>query len=131
MIHHIALRVRDVEAVTTFYERVFGLRRVRETAGYSIWLGLGDAVLMLEQASGQEPTPDRASQELLAFRHPPHLSQAALEELLREEGCRIESRTQHTLYFRDPEGRRVAVSQYPLPELRAGDSARSESTRAE
>ena len=40
---------------------------------------------------------------------------AAVRARLAAEGVPIEHETEHTTYFRDPDGRRVAVSTYPLP----------------
>ncbi len=41
---------------------------------------------------------------------------AAFEARLCSAGCVIESRTEWTSYTRDPDGNRVALSAYPLPE---------------
>ena len=111
-IHHLALRTRDLERLERFYLRL-GLERTRAQPGYSVWLAMGDAVLMLELAEPDEPAPDPTSRELIAFAvETDELSR--IEAELAAQGVVIEDRTAHTLYFRDPDGRRVGVSDYEL-----------------
>ncbi len=90
-----------------FYAGVLGLRVVRrDDARGSVWLAAGEAVLMLERASDDEPGVPEGARELVAF---------AVEDVSAwETRVKVEARTEHTLYFRDPDGRRVAVSDYPL-----------------
>lgn len=112
-IHHIALRTRDVERLCRFYEHVFGLHRVRVQPGHSVWLDLEGSLLMVEQATDREPSVPAGSQDLLAF----SVTQAGRDQVsarLAERTVRIEHETEHTTYFRDPDGRRVAVSSYPI-----------------
>lgn len=112
-VHHIALRTRRLGALVAFYERVLGLAVVRDSAPRSVWMGLGgDAVLMIEAASEHEPEIPRGSLELVAFAVTPP-ARAMLREHLVTAGL-LEAETEHTLYFRDPDGRRVGVSSYPL-----------------
>jgi len=83
-----------------------------------VWLGLGQTVLMLEHT--REPSRRvegvGSGPFLLAFG-------VCAEELprreaeLRERGIVIEGRSEHSLYFRDPEGNRVALSAYPTDDL--------------
>jgi catechol 2,3-dioxygenase-like lactoylglutathione lyase family enzyme len=111
-IHHIALRTSDLERLVQFYSVVLGLPvRVRDDR--RAWLALDGAVLMLERCEPTEPRVPAQTKELVAF---------AVEDVEREgwpvrlanAGVTVEARTDHTLYFRDPDGRRVAVSAYPL-----------------
>ena len=113
-IHHLALRVRDPERAATFYGGLLGLPLLRrnDEAGVlrSLWLGAGDSVLMLERAlAGADD--EGGSGHLLAF---------AVEDLeawearLREAGVRVDGRTAHTLYVRDPDGHRVGLSNHRL-----------------
>ena len=111
-VHHIALRTRRLGALVAFYGRVLGLAVVRDSAPRSVWMGLEDAVLMIEAASDHEPEIPRGSLELVAFAVTPP-ARATLREHLVTEGL-LEAETEHTLYFRDPDGRRVGVSSYPL-----------------
>jgi glyoxylase I family protein len=118
--HHLALGARDLERVAAFYRDLLGLcevsrhhepgRRLR-----SIWLDLGGAVLMIEQT--EEPARPvqgiGAGPFLLALAVGP-AERVALERSLAMAGFPVEARTEHTVYLRDPEGNRVALSSYPL-----------------
>jgi catechol 2,3-dioxygenase-like lactoylglutathione lyase family enzyme len=53
--------------------------------------------------------PLAGSGHLLAFSVP---DLAAWEQRLREAGVRVEERTDHTLYLRDPDGHRVGLSTF-------------------
>jgi catechol 2,3-dioxygenase-like lactoylglutathione lyase family enzyme len=118
-LHHVALGARDVERVAAFYRDLLGLAETARHRGpdgtlRSVWLDLGGATLMVERTA--EP-PRRvegvgAGPFLLAIR----ASRVEVEGLVRalaERGFPIESRTPGTVYFRDPEGSRVALSAYP------------------
>lgn len=107
-VHHVAFRTRDLPRLARFYEEALGLRRVREQPGYSVWLALGDAVLMLERADAGEPAPPPGGRDLLAFR----VTEA--ERTAIRARVAVEGETAHTTYFRDPDGRRIAVSTHPL-----------------
>jgi catechol 2,3-dioxygenase-like lactoylglutathione lyase family enzyme len=116
-IHHVALRARDVEATASFYRAVLGLAEVRAGSPESVWLGLADdAVLMVEALSPGEPTIPDGSMELLAFRVGEE-EKRAVRDTARARGC-FDGETEHTVYLRDPDGRRIGVSTHPL--LRAG-----------
>lgn len=111
--HHIALRTVDVASLAAFYARWLGLAIVRDGGDRSVWLGLGEgAVLMIEARTPEEPAIDPTSLELLAFAVDT-ATRTALRARLVAEG-RLEGETAHTLYFRDPDGRRLGVSTYPL-----------------
>ncbi|MBK7584204.1 MAG: VOC family protein [Myxococcales bacterium] len=121
-IHHIALGARDVEQVAGFYRDVFGLpevaRHFTETGELrSVWLSTLGSVLMVERTS--EPTRlvtgVGGGPFLLAFRVAPG-ERAELERRLEQAGAPLESRTAESSYARDPEGNRVAISHYPLPQ---------------
>ena len=124
-LHHLALRSRDVDALERFYVDVLGLACVRRDGGRSVWLALGDGVLMIERAAQAEPRPDPRGLELIALSAADVAARDAVEARLRERGVSIEARTSHTIYFRDPEGRRVGVSTYPLDDVLRVDGERS------
>jgi len=120
-LHHVALGARDVEGVAAFYRDRLGLREVRrhhESDGQlrSVWLDLGGALLMIEFT-------DQPSRPVQGIGAGPFLiavtvaaeKRAALASMLTAAGFPAESRSEHTLYFRDPEGNRVAISSFPLP----------------
>jgi catechol 2,3-dioxygenase-like lactoylglutathione lyase family enzyme len=112
-IHHVALRTPDVARLERFYAGALGLSVVRrDDARGSVWLALGPAadpggaVLMLERAEPGEPAVPAGSHELVAF---------AVDDLAPwRSRVAVEAETAHTLYFRDPDGRRVGLSTYPL-----------------
>ena len=113
-IHHVALRVADPERALRFYSGVLGLDEARrfEEGGRvrSIWLSIGDAVLMLEReikCAGAEA----GSGHVLVFA----VSDLAVwESRLAAAGVAIADRTAATLYVVDPDGHRVGLSVFPL-----------------
>jgi catechol 2,3-dioxygenase-like lactoylglutathione lyase family enzyme len=119
-VHHLALGARDVKRVATFYRDLLGLREVyrhHEPDGSlrSIWLDLGGPVLMIERTG--EPVRlvqgAGAGPFLLALAAAPS-ERSMLEKSLGASGFPVDSRTKHTIFLRDPEGNRVAISSYPL-----------------
>ena len=115
-IHHIALRTRRLAKLAHFYRRVLGLPQLRtnRAAGRvrSVWLEAGRTILMLERADATEPGIPRGSLGLVAFavdRAEHRRLLARLERL----GVPLDGEpTAFTSYFRDPDGRRVAVSHF-------------------
>ena len=120
-LHHIALGARDVDRVAVFYRDRLGLREVsrhHEHGGRlrSIWLDLGGPVLMIERtdAPSRRVRGVGAGPFLLALAAEP-VERVALERSLAASGIPVDSRTEFTIYIRDPEGNRVAISSFPLP----------------
>jgi len=112
-LHHIAIRASDVEAMVKFYASMLGLEIVRDQRPRSVWLGLADgAVLMIESREANEPAVTAGSRELVAFRASPTVK-AAVRERAISAGS-FDGETEHTVYLRDPEGRRLGISTYPL-----------------
>lgn len=111
-LHHLAFRTADVPRLEDFYGRVLGLTTVRRGGAGSVWLDAGGTLLMLEQRAEGEPGVPGATQELVAFTIDAG-ARAEWEAKLAAEGVAVEARTDFTLYFRDPDGRRVGVSAYP------------------
>lgn len=112
-IHHLALRTSDVDKLVAFYAAWLGLEVVRDQRPRSVWLSLErEAVLMVERAEPTEPAIGEGTRELCAFAVTLREREALRARLL--EASLLEAETEHTLYFRDPDGRRVAVSSYPL-----------------
>ena len=112
-IHHLALRARDVGETVAFYRDVLGLHEVRAARPQSVWLALSDgSVMMVEARSASEPAVPVGSLELFALRvTAARKSEIRARALAR--GC-FDGETEHTVYLRDPDGRRVGVSTYPL-----------------
>ena len=109
-IHHIALRARDPRVTERFYRSVLGLPvRRRDDGRGSVWLDAGGVIVMIEQAADDEPSPAPGTLELVAFAVD---DREAWRARIAAAGVAVEDETPHTLYFRDPDGRRVAVSTY-------------------
>lgn len=117
-IHHLALRTADIERLKRFYAELLHFTVIRET-DRSVWLRSGDAVVMLERIAPGEPPVPQGSMELVAFAAS-ESERLALRDQLAIAGIAIEDATEHTVYFRDPDGRRVGISSYPLPPMGLG-----------
>ena len=116
-IHHLALRAQDVEVTTAFYVELLGLEEVRAERPRAVWLGLADGgVLMVEAQGGKEPRVPAGSMDLFAFRVT-DAERRSIREAARLRGC-LDGETAHTVYLRDPDGRRVGVSTHPLTSKR-------------
>ena len=140
--HHIALKVLDLDRCAQFYSEVLGLRSI-QTHSYpnglprSVWYDLGGVLLMLEHGEGvpvaretaiaQDPPPP--GWHLLALTITPP-SRAEWRARLEQAGVRITGETAYSIYFRDPENNRLALSHYPAPGPGADspDVPRSDST---
>ena len=123
MIHHLALGAIDAERVAGFYSDNFGLPEVArhlDAAGNlrSIWLKLGSSILMVERTTQRCWPVDGVDKGLflLALRVDT-VQRIEVEQRLSELGYPVESRTEHSSYFRDPEGNRFAISHYPIDGL--------------
>lgn len=119
-LHHVALGANDVETVAGFYCDLFDLAELRRhtyASGElrSIWLDLGAGVLMIEHTERTRARCEGvdAGTFLLAFERTPE-ERVVFEQRLDAAGIAVESRSDFSTYFRDPEGNRVAVSCYPL-----------------
>lgn len=121
-LHHVALGSRDVAALARFYAALLNIaERQRHLDEHgelrSVWLDLAGVLLMIERAA---PAAERPRVEgvglgpfLLAFRADA-AGRKAFEERAEGLGASIESRSPYTSYLRDPEGNRVAVSEYEV-----------------
>jgi catechol 2,3-dioxygenase-like lactoylglutathione lyase family enzyme len=107
-IHHLALRVRDLEAARLFYCGLLGLEEMKRDGSRSVWLRTGDSVLMLERTLRGKGA-DEGSGHVLALAAE---DLELWEEKLTAAGIPIEDRTAETLFVRDPDGHRVALSVY-------------------
>lgn len=111
-LHHLAFRTRDVARLERFYTLVLGLLVLRRNQERSVWLDAAGTILMLEQREEDEPGVPANGMDLVCFGIAAS-ERAAIEERLSNAGIAIEGRTAYSLYFRDPDGRRVGVSSYP------------------
>jgi catechol 2,3-dioxygenase-like lactoylglutathione lyase family enzyme len=110
-LHHLAFRSPDPAALAEFYGNWLGLVVVRRVE-HAVWLALGAGVLMLERRAPGEPGLLAGSLELFAVEVTPTERLALRARLVA--AFMLEAETAHTLYFRDPDGRRVGVSSFPL-----------------
>jgi glyoxylase I family protein len=127
--HHLAILVRDLPAAARFYSEVLGLlerqRHHRDDGTLrSIWLEVPQggflALEALDEASediseppGAEPfRSSRPGLHLLALRIGADQRQAVLSRL-QELAIPVAHQTRWTVYFRDPEGNRIALSHHP------------------
>ncbi len=121
--HHLAIQVHDLPAMERWYRAVLGLSVLRrwpaEGGGErSVWLDLGgDAFVALERCAdppGEAGGWERSSPGLfvLALRIA-RADREAWESRLREQAVPVERRSPWSLFFRDPEGNRLALSHHP------------------
>ena len=114
--HHLAIRSNDVVGVAAFYCEVFDLIVARDLLPKSIWLGLAhDSMLMIEAREPGEPAPSEGSLDMFAMRVTPTFREVVKQRAV-DRGC-FDGETEHTVYVRDPEGRRVGVSTFDLTGL--------------
>lgn len=115
-LHHVAIASPDPLRLALFYETVIGLPRVREWLGEggvrSVWLGCGEATLMIERCTGVAMTGAFADKlpglHLLALRIAPGERETWRARL----GTLLVHETEFTLYVQDPDGNRVGLSCY-------------------
>ncbi len=112
-IHHLAFRTGDLARLEGFYVGALGLAVIRRNESRSVWLDAGGTLVMLEQRDEGE-APVAASKELVAFAVAPD-TRAIATGRLAAAGVAIEAATEFTLYVRDPDGRRIGLSSYPVP----------------
>jgi catechol 2,3-dioxygenase-like lactoylglutathione lyase family enzyme len=120
-LHHVALGTRDVENLASFYCQLLNVgeaRRHLDDHGQlrSIWLDLSGTWLMIERAAADAAERSAVvgvglGAFLLAFRADAG-ERAAFEARAAALGATVESRSAYTSYLRDPDGNRVAVSEY-------------------
>ncbi len=69
---------------------------------------------MLEARGPDEPNIDPSTLELVCFDVTLNGAEVVLARL-RAAGIPLEAQTDFTVYFRDPDGRRIGFSSYPTP----------------
>lgn len=123
VLHHLALGTRDVARLARFYIDVLELPEVTRHLHpngslRSVWLDLGGSLLMIEP-TGEPPrmvVGVGAGPFLIAVAVSAD-ERARFEARVEASGAVIESRSEFTSYARDPDGNRIALSEYPLPVL--------------
>jgi catechol 2,3-dioxygenase-like lactoylglutathione lyase family enzyme len=129
-VHHVAIAVRDLQALEAFYAGVLGLPILRRwpEAGdgkrdRSVWLDLGSgAFLALERADVTDLADDvaragdpvgRTHGYLMIALRITLAARADWEARLAAAGVAVVHRTGYTLYVADPEGNRIGLSHWP------------------
>ncbi len=113
-IHHVAFRTGDLAKLEAFYVGALGLAVVRRNEARSTWLDAGGSIVMLELRDRGEAALAPCSKELVAFTIAPDTRPLVLARLAAA-GVAVEASTDFTLYVRDPDGRRIGLSSYPVP----------------
>lgn len=113
-VHHLALRTRELARLEAFYSSVLGLAVTKRDGERSLWLDAGGTIVMLERADEGEPAIAAGTKEMIAFAIDPE-KRAFYMGRLEAAGVAVEASTSFTLYVRDPDGRRVGLSSYPVP----------------
>ena len=111
-IHHLAMRTLKLARLESFYAETLGLPVIQRDGARSVWLRAGDAILMIEQAEASEPPIPAMGMDLVAFAV--HVDDVErYRRILIENQIETESETAYTIYFRDPDGRRIGISHFP------------------
>lgn len=120
--HHLALKAKDPLGLANFYREVLGLvelkRHEDERGLRSVWLALGEGILMVERAETPGPPPvpeqDPPGLHVLAFKIGAD-EHAAWRAHLAAHGVPLVKETRYTAYFIDPEHNRIGLSSWPEP----------------
>jgi len=121
--HHLAIQVKALEDVAGFYREVLGLTELERHHGpdgrlRSIWMDVGAGAFLALERVEVAPAPDPAFRDgrpglfLVALR----VARADRERIrgeLERRGIPLVHETRWTLYVRDPEGNRIALSHHP------------------
>jgi catechol-2,3-dioxygenase len=121
--HHVAIQVRALEDVASFYTEVLGLPELERHHAAdgtlrSIWLDVGDEGFLALERVAQAPAPDPSFRDgrpgvfLVALRIDA-AERARVRAELERRGIALVHETRWTMYVRDPEGNRVALSHHP------------------
>jgi glyoxylase I family protein len=122
-LHHVALGTPRVAELAQFYCALLQtseLRRHMTDEGElrSVWLDLSGTLLMIERAETSAERPRVTGVGwgpfLLAFRAD-KAGRHAFEARAAALGVQVESRSPYSSYLRDPDGNRIAVSEYEVP----------------
>lgn len=121
-VHHVAVKTKRVETLTSFYRDVLGLaettRHEDERGLRSVWLDARGTTLMIERSDTDGSRPDFPADppglHLLAFQIPADAHDAWRDHLAAHEVAVVHT-SPFTLYVTDPDGNRIGLSSHPEP----------------
>jgi catechol 2,3-dioxygenase-like lactoylglutathione lyase family enzyme len=123
-IDHLVLTVRSLEATCDFYTRCLGFERIDSRSGPT-GLRFGQQKINVHQADhtfdpkAHQPTPGSADFCLIADVPLSAVLERLAQHQVRVELGPVERRgamgLMQSVYFRDPDGNLIEVSQYPQP----------------
>ncbi|PIR26041.1 MAG: glyoxalase [Deltaproteobacteria bacterium CG11_big_fil_rev_8_21_14_0_20_42_23] len=117
-LHHIALKTKQLEHLLPFYRDFLSLEHLQDHRTEngtlrSAWFSLGEnAILMLEQSEEMKKSENTSGWHLLSLAIS-KTERKVWKTKLQEQKILLEHETEYSLYFRDPEGNRLALSHYP------------------
>jgi len=118
MIHHIAITSESVERLAAFYRTLPGLFVISENMEgdvlRSVWFGTNNSKSIIMIEKGERKAPQALIFDLissLVFQTDPQEDEVM--KLFDRIFPIIESRTENTFYFRDPDGNQLGYSAYP------------------
>ena len=116
-INHIAITTTDPSRLSRFYTEILGLEELKihyfdNGTVRSVWLALNDlTILMLEQQEINKRSG--IGYHLLAFDVSGE-EKDGWEKKLISSGINIYKGSDYTIYFQDPDGNRIGLSNYRL-----------------
>ena len=129
-LHHLAIRVRDLAAAERFYGGLLGLAVVKRWPAASgpgersLWVDSGDGAFLALEITGATHADVGADADAdglhLAALRIDVADRAAWKERFAAAGVAVYHETRFTIYVRDPEGNRIGLSHYPVPDGSAG-----------
>lgn len=118
-VHHIALLTAQVDRLARFYRDLLAceeLGRHHDDRGLrSVWLPLGDAILMVERLEAPAERERGAGGWHMLVLDIPAAERARWVKRLEAAGAGPTGSTGFTLYGQDPDGNPFGLSHYPEP----------------
>lgn len=117
-VHHIALKVEDLQRCERFYAGFLGLAKIADQkdekgSSRAAWFDMNGAILMLERVESEAKRADNTpGWHLMALRIRAN-EREGWKERLKEAGIKITGESRHSIYFTDPENNPLAFSHYP------------------
>lgn len=121
-VHHIALKTKNVEKLAEFYESLFSFHKIKDHFDEqgklrSIWLKVESIILMIERQDESYIKVDSPSGLFLMSFKIEESEKESWRIRLAQNQVSVEEESNCTLYFRDLDGNRLALSHYPTPQI--------------